>query len=415
MILSKTKIKSISAEQFFMLSVMIVNGGNYLYNLLMGRILGPEQFSDAAILITFLLVLSFMAMTFQLTVTRFISDFTGNREAVFLNKMKRIALLVSITLATLIAIFSSKLQVLFQTGSSLMFLLFALGVPVYFLMSINRGYFQGHKDFFKLSFTYQGEMLSRLFITLLLLFILKDNTSVIVASGILVSLLVGMFPVKKSGFTIISNTRMESSDLKNISRFIVITAFYEFTQIIINNSDILLVKHYFNPNEAGLYASLALIGRVVYFVAWMFVMILLPTVVQMRKRGEDTKRVFLKYLGYVGALAFTIVVATAAYPELIVSLMFGDAYLSIAPLLWKYAIATSIFALANVFVYYFLSLDKYVPVILSGIFGLTQVASIIIFHSTLGQVVDVQIIIMIVLLVIQLSFFLYHNKKTVQR
>ena len=54
-----------------------------------------------------------------------------------------------------------------------------------------------------------------------------------------------------------------------------LTACYELTQIIINNSDILLVKHYFDMLDAGLYASLALIGRVVYFVAWMFVMLLL--------------------------------------------------------------------------------------------------------------------------------------------
>ena len=49
-----------------------------------------------------------------------------------------------------------------------------------------------------------------------------------------------------------------------------------------------MVKHYFGPNDAGLYASLALIGRVVYFVAWMFVMLLLPSVVQKEKDGEST-------------------------------------------------------------------------------------------------------------------------------
>ena len=54
-----------------MLSVLVVNGGNYLYNLILGRLLGPEQFADAAVLITFLLVLSFIAMTFQLVTAKF--------------------------------------------------------------------------------------------------------------------------------------------------------------------------------------------------------------------------------------------------------------------------------------------------------------------------------------------------------
>ena len=66
-----TNIPKLTAEQKFMLSVIIVNGGNYVYNLLLGRILGPELFADAALLITLLLVLSFVAMTFQLATAKF--------------------------------------------------------------------------------------------------------------------------------------------------------------------------------------------------------------------------------------------------------------------------------------------------------------------------------------------------------
>jgi hypothetical protein len=65
------KSKKITPEQLFMLSVLAVNGGNYLYNLILGRLLGPSEFADAAVLITFLLVLSFAAMTFQLVTAKF--------------------------------------------------------------------------------------------------------------------------------------------------------------------------------------------------------------------------------------------------------------------------------------------------------------------------------------------------------
>ncbi|MFT5077499.1 MAG: hypothetical protein ACI917_000001, partial [Patiriisocius sp.] len=60
---------NIRPETFFVLSSFVVNGGNYLYNLLMGRMLGPEVFADVAILITLLLVISFIAMTFQVVVS----------------------------------------------------------------------------------------------------------------------------------------------------------------------------------------------------------------------------------------------------------------------------------------------------------------------------------------------------------
>ena len=41
------KSRKLTQEQWFMLSVLAVNAGNYLYNLILGRVLGPAQFADA--------------------------------------------------------------------------------------------------------------------------------------------------------------------------------------------------------------------------------------------------------------------------------------------------------------------------------------------------------------------------------
>ncbi len=406
---------TLKPEQVFMLSALVVNGGNYLYNLVLGRILGPEKFADAAILITLLMVLSFVAMTFQLSVTKFTAGLEGAKQFRFFSFIKKVAIICGIGLGAGIAFFAGDLQQIFQTNSKEMFYFFAAGVPVYFLMSTNRGYFQGNKSFYKLSFTYQTEMISRLVITLILVLSLKSNTSLLIAAGIFISFIFGLFPYQKSKTKQVSETKLEMSSLKSIFGFILITAFYELTQIIINNSDILLVKHYFEAYEAGLYASLALIGRMVYFVAWMFVMILLPTVVKLKKEGKDPLPVFFKYLSLISLLAGSIVVVTFFFPETIIQLMFGEAYITMAPLLWKYALATSIFAVSNVFVYYFLSLEKYLPVIISGVFGVSQVAFIVFFHQSLAQVVEVQIAIISFLLVIQLGLFFYQQKKKIHR
>jgi hypothetical protein len=80
-------------------------------------------------------------------------------------------------------------------------------------------------------------------------------------------------------------------------------------------------------------------------------------------------------------------------------------------LLWKYALATSMFAISNIFAYYYLSLDRYVPVIISGIFGLLQVALVVFFHESLAQVVFMQIVAMALLLAIQIIFFKVEYKK----
>ncbi|GAA3612051.1 oligosaccharide flippase family protein [Flavivirga amylovorans] len=403
--------KKVSPEQLFMLSVLLVNGGNYLYNLILGRLLGPTQFADAAVLVTFLLVLSFVAMTFQLATAKFSVLFESNLFTTFIIRVYKNAVLIGILLGITIIICAPQLQIVFNTSTSHMFVIFGIGVPFYFLMSVNRGIFQGKKELKSLSITYQAEMLSRLIITLALIFILSDiASSTLIALGISISFLFGLIPFRYKDISFKTKTVIGKTELKSIRSFFLLTAFYELTQIIINNSDILLVKHYFEPYEAGLYASLALIGRIVYFVAWMFVMLLLPKVVQLKKENKDTSKVLFNYVLYIIIISLTIILGCSLFPETIIIILFGESYISMAGLLWKYALATSMFAISNIFAYYYLSLDRYVPVIISGVFGMLQMALVIFFHDSLKQVVYMQIIAMVLLLCIQLIFYKFDYK-----
>ncbi|WP_420571114.1 sugar isomerase [Kordia sp.] len=412
MIAITKKIKSnLTTAHLFMLSGILVNGGNYVYNLLLGRFLGPEKFADAAVLVTFLLVLSFVAMTFQLVTAKFSVLFEASTFNAFVSNIYKKSIATGIILGCLIIFFSIELQAFFKTSSSSMFVVFGLGIPLYFIMSVNRGIFQGKQQLISLSVTYQAEMFCRLILTLVLLYVLKIDTALIISLGILASFFCGLIPFNIKNISWKSTNALTKTQGKLVRNFFMITAFYELTQIIINNSDILLVKHYFESFDAGLYASLALIGRVVYFIAWMFVMLLLPTVVKLQKEGKDTVPILLKYVTYIAGIAAIIILSCVLFPTQIVTILFGESYVAITPLLWKYALATGIFALSNIFAYYYLSLDKYIPVVLSGIFGMLQIMLIVFFHESLTQVVHLQIIAMVLLLIVQLSFFFYESKK----
>jgi O-antigen/teichoic acid export membrane protein len=340
-------LHKISPEKLFMGSVLVVNGGNYLYNLILGRLLGPAVYSEAALLITLLLVLSFLGMTFQLATAKFAILFSNDDWIALEQILYKYALGFGLLIGILIFAFAGNLQELFHTESSLLFKTFAVSVPLYFFMSVNRGKYQGKQDYQKLSLTYQTEMWSRLVITLGLLWVVPFKPTFLVALGIGLSFVFGLIPTDFNIKSIIQKVTLSKENKRKVISFIVLTACYEFTQIIINNSDILLVKHYFDTVNAGLYSSLAMIGRVVYFIAWMFVMLLLPTVVQKQNDGEATAPILIKYVSYVGLLAIAIIFCCAVFPELIIQLMFGEAYVSMAPLLWQYALATSLFAISK--------------------------------------------------------------------
>lgn len=408
-------LSRLSPEQVFMGSVLIVNIGNYFYNLVLGRLLGPEAFADAALLVTLLLVLSFVGMTFQLATAKFTVLFKSKEWIAFQSKMYRYATIFGIAVGILVLFFAKALQQLFNAQDSWMFVVFAFGIPLYFFMSVNRGRYQGKQDFNSLSITYQTEMWSRLLLTIIAILLLPFEPSILIALGIVISFFFGLIPSNIKDLSFFKKVKLSQENQKQVTRFMILTACYELTQIIINNSDILLVKHYFDSLDAGLYASLALIGRAVYFVAWMFVMLLLPVVVQKQKDGEPTAPVLFKYVGYISLLSFSIVASCYLLPELIISILFGEAYITMAGLLWQYALATSLFAISNIFAYYFLSLNHYIPVIFSGILGISQILLVILFHNSLATVVQVQIIAMVALLIAQLVYFVHktYTKNTI--
>jgi len=402
--------KTVSPEQFFMASALLVNGGNYLYNLFLGRYLGPQAFADAAIVITLLLVLSFIAMTFQLVVAKYTVLLEGDSYDSFFNICFSYTLLIGMLIGFLMVFFSLELQEFFNTQTRHIFIVFGIGVPFYFIMSLNRGRLQGRSSFIELSFTYQIEMIVRFLGTFLLLNLFNLNASFAVTIALFFSFISGIFPFSKKGFKLELKTVLSKTDQLQIIKFFMLTAGYEFTQILCNNSDILLIKHYFNDTESGLYASLALIGRVVYFITWMLVMLLLPKVVAKKKQGLETHSILLKYISYTLIVSLSLTIFTFLFPEFTVKVLFGKEYMQIAPLLGWYALATSCFAIANLFAYYFISLTIFVPVILTAICGLLQIALIIFFHDSLFEVVLMQIIAMVLLLLLQLGYYKIFHK-----
>jgi O-antigen/teichoic acid export membrane protein len=165
-------------------------------------------------------------------------------------------------------------------------------------------------------------------------------------------------------------------------------------QILINNSDVILVKRFFATDEAGQYAALALIGRIVFFATWSVVTTMFTIVAQKQKMGEPHGHLLWISLGIVVGVSAPVILLTLIVPEFVVQVLFGERYLGVAPLVWQYALATSLYAMANVVINYRLSLGMGKETGFAIVAGLAQVIGIMWFHQSLEQVVFVQVVVM---------------------
>jgi len=392
--LLRSKIASASA--LLMISMTVVNAGNYIYNLIMGRWLGPSLFADLSLIVTLLLIVTFLTAPVQMTAARYSAIHTADGDTKTLASLRRfiwfVALGLGLALAVFFVAFSKVLQNFFHTQSFLSFIIFGAALPFAMLQSVERGILQGRTNFKILAISYQVEMWSRLLVSIGLVALGFSVDGAV--AGISLSFLFTWL-VAKSAVHGLDTKEIPSMDMRlGLLAFAAPVLVSQLGQILINNSDVILVKRYFETSDAGQYAALALIGRIVFFATWSVVTTMFPIVAQKQKMGEPHTHLLWISLGIVLGVSAPVVLLTFAAPEFVVRILFGEKYLGVAPLLWLYALATSLYAMANVVINYRLSLGMGRETGFAVAAGIAQVVGIILFHRTLAQVVFVQLAVM---------------------
>lgn len=392
--LLRSKIASASA--LLMLSMTVVNAGNYVYNLIMGRWLGPSLFADLSLIVTLLLIVTFLTAPIQMTAARYSAIHTADGDIKTLASIRRfiwfVALGLGLTLTVFFATLAPLLQKFFHTQSFLSFIIFGAALPFAMLQAVERGMLQGRTSFKILAISYQVEMWSRLLVSigLVALGLSVDGAVTGISVSFLLTWLVARHAVRDLETTEDITKEMRLA----LIGFAAPVLISQLGQILVNNSDVILVKRFFATGEAGQYAALALIGRIVFFATWSVVTTMFPIVAQKQKMGEPHGHLLWISLGIVAGVSAPVILLTLIVPEFVVQILFGEKYLGIAPLVWQYALATSLYAMANVVINYRLSLGMGKETGFAIAAGLAQVIGIMLFHRSLEQVVFVQVAVM---------------------
>lgn len=396
---------------FLLIAMTIVNVINYAINLFLGRILGPVQFADFHIIATFVLVFAFIGIAIQMTAAKISASQIQQNLLSWLHDRLRIFAIVT---TAIVSIASPTIAYFFKFESSIPFLILSISLPVYFLLCFYRGILQGQQRFNDFALSFVIETVVRLIMTILVLVFFSSHLHIISLLAVCFILsFVATYAYSKSKAVYTKTTEKQNTDrIKPILYFVAFMGLYECSQIIISHSDIFLVKHFLSPEEAGQYASVSLIGRMIYYGTWTFVMLLFPKVINAKEKGEDPTKLLLLVAALVAIIGISTTIFTYYFGELLIQLLFGNEYVQSSIHLYRYAAATTLFALSNVIVYYYLSLEKYLPVWISLLFGVLQICAIFIIHDSIYNIIKVQIVLMSVLLILLLIYHTYEYNRS---
>ena len=131
-------------------------------------------------------------------------------------------------------------------------------------------------------------------------------------------------------------------------------------QTVINNIDIVLVKHFFPPAEAGFYAAVALVGRLVNMCAWSVVNTMFPVSAGAGEDEQEGRPVLMTSLLLVFGILSVLVFGLWLVPSFLWKILFGAQfglgnYGALAPLLILYAVTTGVYSLSSVIITYEMS------------------------------------------------------------
>jgi O-antigen/teichoic acid export membrane protein len=152
-------------------------------------------------------------------------------------------------------------------------------------------------------------------------------------------------------------------------------------------SDVLIVKHFFDPQSAGLYSAAALAGRMIFLVVNFLPVIVLPKAAIFAKEGRRALPILVQALGALSLLVGFGLALYFFFPTLIVTTLAGRAFTAASPLVFPYGVAAALLAVLNTVVYYRMGMHQFFFVIPLTIVALAQLALMFTFHTSALQVI----------------------------
>lgn len=410
----KQLVTSVLKNPLFSGSLVMVLGSNianilnYAYHLLMGRILGPADYGTLASLISLLGLLAVIPQSFGLAITKFISSARSKAEIeVYVGWLNKVSLIIGGGICFLILISIPLTSEFFNIHDIYLWLVTAFCllfiIPTFFYRAALNGLLR-----------FKETVISSLVENFLklglgILFVLLGFSVFGGLLGLLIGALLGLFLA--NFFIRDYRSVKKSSDglYKESIGFAIPVLLQSVSMASIYSADLLLVKHFFSSTEAGFYAALSSLGRIIFFGCGPIASVMFPIIANRFSQKRSVNKVFYLSLIATFLLCGGVTLAYWLFPDSAIRLMFGDSYLVVSPLLVWVGIFMSLYTLSTLVINFFLSVNKLWIVVLPIACALMQIIGIWFFHDSLYRVVMVSILSTLVLFVTSMGYFLYFS------
>ena len=396
---------------FMMILVsIVVSAMNYIYQVYMGRVLGPEDYGILGTLFALFYLVSVMGGTIGYSSTNYVSRLKRNETQLgsFLKNLLWKAIILAALLFSFFLLISNHLARFLKIDSPILLIIVSISLSLSLVVPVNKGALRGMQQFKLLATTNLASTVIKLATGIVL---------VMIGFGVLGA--TAALPISTAFTLVITtipliHTYLQKSDTESktklelgfaYNRYLVPSSMVSLAKTMVGNIDLILVKAFFSPSEAGFYAAASLIGKIILFLPGGIGFVFFPQVSERHADGIETTSLLKKTLLFVTVLAGTATIVYISFPHTLIKIVFGKEYLAAASLVKWYAIVMPFFTINCILLDYNLAKEETRFIYAFFLLLILLIVWILFFHNTTVQVVQA------ILLMNLLAFLFAYRKR----
>ena len=386
----------LSAVGYMIIATFAANFLNYLFNVTAGRLLGRDAYSEFAALLSIFMIITLPTTSLQAMLAKKITEFRmvddeGSIHEITIRCLQ-ISLIVAAAVALVFLVFNGLLASYLHISGATPVLICGLAMALAVLIPAFYGVFQGYQWFILLGSVFFAYSAGRF---VLGWFFIKIGWGVSGAllGGALSSIFVlaiSVFVTREILFRRKTAERIRLWEIaKSYMPFILSNGIF----LLLVSIDAVIAKRKFSSDIAGDYACAAFLGKMILYFPSSVGVVIFPKLVEAHVARRDTRRLLWKGLLVVLAGSATLSAIFIAFPDFIITKLYGIEFIGAASILWMICLAMSVFTLVGMFIYYFLATEetRFLLMVLT-VFTLGGIAAMYIAAATIFQIAMIEFI-----------------------
>ena len=393
---------------------------SYLFNMLMGRLLGPEKYGEMAAVLALVGIFAVVGGVVATTTMYHVSELYGFNNISGIKKLLVILtkhiLAFSILFFLIGTAFSKPLSDFFSI-QHIMPVIIAFSSFIFgFIILINKGILQGTQRFVAFSVIGVIEMVLRLALAIILVKIGFSVSGAILATVLATAItyFITFWPLgtlfKKVKNHEKAEFHFEKKDVLNYSWPVLASS---LLLAIMLNADIILVKHYFPGPDAGLYAATSTVAKIILYVTAPIISVMFPMILEKKAKGEKHFKMFFFSLGLTALGSLLVLALYTVAPGFVMKILYGSGYTKLFYLLPQLGIFVLFYTLVNLLVNYFLAIKNFFFLIFMAVAVVVTLFWISLFHPSITAVIRIFITTNGLLFAAMIGYYLYIKKEQI--